>query len=276
MSQETEAKESPCLESLTLNPGEISFAPDVYDYQVQVAEGTEKLLVKAKAAAGCSFTVNGNSGLRSGQNEIRITVTGAQYDQAVYRIHVQVGEARAEAQTAGLTEGSGSGETEAQTAVPSDFLTHLATGSNRYVTIGLGVCAGLAVVLWITFFIRRILIRREYRRRKEEKSRRREEVRHRVELAGQQEEELLRQIERLAQKSRTVKTIDANGLRIIELDDEEDQEEAVSDDWEEDDNWEEMDDWEDGQKEEYGYEDGPNDEDPDEYDDDEGGGSDDD
>lgn len=215
MSQEAGGNELPRLESMEISPGEIAFDPAVLEYTVQVDEDVTKLLVKAKASEGLTYTISGNSNLTAGMNEVLVTVTGDQYEQTVYRIHVQVGE---------IVSREADPETEAMQpqTVQQSFVEHMLSGKNRYVTIGLGICAALAVVLWITFLVNRILTKRELHRLQEEKQQRKQRAAERVELARQQEEELLRQIERLAQKSRTMKTTDADGLRVIQLDEDED------------------------------------------------------
>lgn len=238
MSQEAGGNGLPRLESMEINPGEIVFDPEVLEYTVQVDEDVTKLLVKAKASEGQTYTISGNSNLEPGMNEVLVTVTGDQYEQTVYRIHVQVGQIISQ-------EADSTAQDLQPQTVQQSFAEHMMSGRNRYVTIGLGICAVLAVVLWITFLVNRILTKRELRRLKEEKQQRKQKTAQRLELARQQEEELLRQIERLAQKSRTMKTTDADGLRVIQLDEDEDalDEDAYEDEYvyEDDDAYEEED-----------------------------------
>ncbi|MBQ8638695.1 MAG: cadherin-like beta sandwich domain-containing protein [Lachnospiraceae bacterium] len=259
MSQGANTKENPQLEMLEINPGGISFQPDVYEYTVQVAEDVTKILVKGKAKAGHTYTINGNSNLSPGVNEVTVTVTGEDYEQTVYRIRVLVGEGK-ETETVTLTENQTDGQPQETAAVTESaastesFLHHITTGTNRYITIGIGVCAALSVVLWISFLIKRMLVKRQRERLKAAREEKRRQTKERVEMARKQEEELLLQIERLTQKSRTMKTTDQDGLRIIQLDesDHENDESSQQDEWYDD--YDEYDDYDD----DYEYDDEEN------------------
>ena len=80
------------LEDLSLEPVAIDFQPDIYEYSIAVPEETEKVLVKAAAADGITYTVNGNDNLQMGENLITVRLAGESGETAEYVIHVNRGD----------------------------------------------------------------------------------------------------------------------------------------------------------------------------------------
>ena len=83
------------LNTLRISPGKLSpeFAPDIMEYNVQLPNSVEKLIVSAvpeDTAAG--VRIYGNEGLLPGQNEVRILVTAENGEEKEYRIHAVVDE----------------------------------------------------------------------------------------------------------------------------------------------------------------------------------------
>lgn len=221
MSDRSIEGEGPALVSLEIDPGSLEFDPKVTEYTVQLEENVSKMLIKAKASEGASYTVSGNSALARGHNEVRITVKDQDGRQTVYRIFAVVGEEESSAS---------SSEEEVMTAAVKEtslsFTQHIMTGTNRYVTAGIGGCALLAVILWCVFAVKRMRVKRYEKQLAVQREQERKHRQARYEQAKQQEEELLRQIDRLKEKSRAYVRENRDGLRVIDLDDEED-----DDDW---------------------------------------------
>lgn len=224
MSDRSIEGEEPALVSLEIDPGSLEFDPKITEYTVQLEENVSKMLVKAKPSEGGSYTVSGNSALVQGQNEVRVTVKDQDGRQTIYRIFAVVGE----------EESSDSYSTEEVMTVASkesslSFTQHMMTGTNCYVTAGICGCAFLAVILWCVFAVKRTRVKRYEKQlaiqREQERKRRQEHY----EQVKQQEEELLRQIDRLKEKGRAYTEENRDGLRVIDLDDEED-----DDDWSDD------------------------------------------
>ena len=242
MSDVSREGEVPMLASLQIDPGYLEFDPGKTEYTVQLGEDVSKLLVRARTAGDDqTYTVSGNSALRKGSNEVVITVENREGEKTVYRIHVTVGE----------EESVFSEQTETTAAVPAlGFLEHITTGNNRYVTIGICGCTVFALILWCIFAVKRLRAKRFEKQLAAQREEERRQRAKRYEQARAQEEELLRQIERLKKKSRTY-IPQQEGLRVIQLDDDdeyEDEEEMLDyEDYEDDEYEEEEDgDYEDG------------------------------
>ncbi len=234
MSKETEL---PLLTSIEIEPGEIAFDPAVNEYTVKLEDGIERLLVRAKTLdADARYTVSGTK-LSQGHNEIIVTVTNAQGIQNSYHLHVTVGEVEETEMTFSevITEALTVQKTESQTVqlttapeIQLSFQEHFLTGKNRYITFGICGCAAFAFLLWIVFAIKKYKAKKEKERRLEQRRLEKQEREKRFELARMQQEELLRQIEELTKKSRTMDKT-ASGLRIIHLNDEYETEEYDDD-----------------------------------------------
>ena len=216
----TENYSSPRLAALELEPGSILFDPDVTEYSLKVDADVTKILVRAEADSDqTSYVVSGNSGLKPGENQIQVTVTDGEGNTAVYRIHVQVGESTAAEETVLKQEAA---ETVAAEPVQVSLVSYALNGPIRYVTMAVGGCLIAAAVFWAVFAARKHMEKRAEEIKKQERRIARERQKERQQTAMRQEEELLRQIEILTEKSRSGKGSEsAGGLRIIELSEEE-------------------------------------------------------
>ncbi len=83
------------LSFLEVSPGTLSpeFSSDQYEYNVEVGEDCDKLLVNAQTTdSGAKFVIAGNSGLKAGANSVIINVTAADgVTKAKYTIQVMRG-----------------------------------------------------------------------------------------------------------------------------------------------------------------------------------------
>lgn len=200
----------PKLSELTLSPGEISFDPDVTEYEVQVDSGVTRIAVQAAVGDNAaSYTVSGYDGLEEGENEITVTVTGTDGSLNYYVIHVLVGEEETETETAYA-------EVTEQTAAAQQASGGISPGV-RGALIFLAAAAAVAAVIagYMAY------LRKQRRLEQERRAKERERRRKRQELARRQEEKLLREIEMLTEKSRRMADTPSDGLRIIELDQDE-------------------------------------------------------
>ena len=234
------------LESLSVEPGTIAFKPEQYEYHVTVDEDVTKLLISAQTAENVTYTVGGNTGLKPGENTVTVTVTDEAGDSVYYKIYVQVGEKKESTSEAAAENEKPVKENAADESLPDTPVqtyegaqttqpvpggsagpqkgeeAQFFSGSRRTVAYAVIACVLAAAVCWAIFVIRRHLVKKAREEEKRQRQIRREKERERQRLALQQEEELLRQIELLTEKSKKAGQNDDNGkLRIIELDQEE-------------------------------------------------------
>ena len=66
----------------------MEFDPEIYFYGIVVPEDTEKVLVKATAQEGITYTVSGNDNLQMGENRISIRLVSEDGDAAEYTVMV--------------------------------------------------------------------------------------------------------------------------------------------------------------------------------------------
>ena len=124
---------------------------------------------------------------------------------------VSAGEQTAEEETSAQVVVQVSSETS-----PADHSAAISAGM-RGLLIGLAAAAAVIAIA----AVRIAYVRKKREAEKERRERERARRRKRQELAARQEEELLRQIEMLTEKSRKMKDEPSDGLRIIELNPEE-------------------------------------------------------
>lgn len=159
-SREPETKPALRLESLVLEPVSVEFDPEIYFYGIVVPEDTEKVLVKATAQEGITYTVSGNDNLQMGENRISIRLVSEDGDAAEYTVMVVRGEAvpagtETEINTAATT---GIAANTSAMAPPEkegggwlNTFWSFVTGS-RLVALVLGILV-LAVILLITVIV---------------------------------------------------------------------------------------------------------------------------
>lgn len=203
------------LQSLSLSEGTIRFEPDVTEYYVTVSEDVTRILVKGVTYEDDSFyTVSGNSNMKNGYNDIVITVTDKDGNIGNYYIHVLVGEVQTENE-----EVSSVLPQENASSLSSDgihlegilqdgldefsaFVQTVTSGNLQYMSYGVAGCGALALLLWIILFIRRLAAKRKFKRERRERLARREERKKQWEIAEQQQDVLLRQVDELLEKKK--------------------------------------------------------------------------
>lgn len=256
------------LKSLTLSEGTIRFEPDVAEYDITVDAGVSKILVKGITYDEDSFyTVSGNSNMKSGYNDIVITVTDKEGNTGHYYIHVLVGEKQTEEKQTGQEETAQA--LISDTAPPADkeafeglekllqsgldeldsFVEAVTADRFQYVTYGVLCCGALALFLWILVFFRRLAAKRRYKKARRERLAHREERQKQWELAEQQQDLLLKQVDELLdrkKKSRGPVSLE-EPLEAWEDDDPEDA--AFEDAFEDVDEYDEYDDYDENEAE---------------------------
>lgn len=180
-----ESQTAPELEELNLEPVAIDFQPDIYEYSIVVPEGTEKVLVKAAAAEGITYTVSGNDNLQMGENLITVRLTGPSGETAEYVIHVNRGDLPSSeaAETAETTAAASESAAETMAVSGTDGnssfwekFSGFITG-NKMVLAVFGVLL-LAVILLIAVIVLlfRSGVKRAEKQKEEEEFRRKKEA----------------------------------------------------------------------------------------------------